>query len=140
VYVYHLPLLFQADLLITLIKKLLPSLTNIIINHLVLSLRAFSNHTVQCSGRVPSNTTTPSLGALDFAENRFLGNIGAPLDYNQWDDADEIENEVEQGIGDIEWEIPATMVDPLTTLVPVVSLYLYLLSIYLLTTSGTTDI
>jgi hypothetical protein len=85
---------------------------------------AFSNHTVQRSGRAPSNTSAPSLGALDFAQNRFLGNIGAPLDYNQSDDMDELENETEQGNRDLEWEIPADTVDPLTTLVPVVSLYL----------------
>lgn len=61
---------------------------------------------------------------LDFAENRsrnrFLGNIGAPLDYDQWDDVDELENEVEQVDANIGQEIP-DRVDPLTTLVPVVS-------------------
>ncbi|KAF9064640.1 hypothetical protein BDP27DRAFT_1450649 [Rhodocollybia butyracea] len=97
----------------------LNALTNILINRLVLNLRAFSSRTVQHSGQAPVSPTAPPLGALDFAENRFLGNIGAPLDYNQWDD-DELESEVDQRDGDTEWEILDNTVDPLTTLVPVI--------------------
>ncbi|KAF9064642.1 hypothetical protein BDP27DRAFT_1367057 [Rhodocollybia butyracea] len=79
----------------------------------------FNVHTVQHSGQALANTTTP-FSALNFAENRFLGNIGAPLDYNQWDDVDELENEAElEGDGDIGQGIP-DRVDPLITLVPVI--------------------
>ncbi|KAF9078257.1 hypothetical protein BDP27DRAFT_1207250, partial [Rhodocollybia butyracea] len=105
----------------TVINSFLTSLENILINRFVLNLRAFSNRTIQHSVKAPSNTTAPPLSVLDFAENRFLGNIGAPLDYNQWDDVDELEDEVEQGDENIELEIPDNTVNPLTTLVPVVS-------------------
>ncbi|KAF9072031.1 hypothetical protein BDP27DRAFT_1401030 [Rhodocollybia butyracea] len=90
----------------------------ILIHHLFFNLRAFSDHTVQYSGKAPSNTTASPLSALDFAENRFLGNIGAPLDYNQWDNVDELENTGDGSIS--EWEILDNTVDPLTTLVPVI--------------------
>lgn len=33
-----------------------------------------------------SNTNRSALPELDFAQNRFLGNIGAPVDPDQWDD------------------------------------------------------
>ncbi|KAF9064207.1 hypothetical protein BDP27DRAFT_1367351 [Rhodocollybia butyracea] len=68
-------------------------LPNVLINRFVLNLRAYSNRT-QHSGKSPStNATAPSLGRLSFAESRFIGNMGAPLD---------------------------PRVDPLTTLVPVI--------------------
>ncbi|KAF9064634.1 hypothetical protein BDP27DRAFT_1367049 [Rhodocollybia butyracea] len=104
------------ELVADTINPCLEVLSNILINRFVLNLRAFSNQTVQHSGKAPFDTTAPPLSTIDFAENRFLGNIGAPLDYNQWDNADELENEDE----DIEWEIVDNMVDPLTTLVPVI--------------------
>ncbi|KAF9065651.1 hypothetical protein BDP27DRAFT_1424633 [Rhodocollybia butyracea] len=94
-----------------------PILIPILIHHLVLNLRAFASHTVQHSGKAPSNTTAPPLSTLDFAENRFLGNIGAPLDYNQWDNIDELKIREEENI---EWKMPDKTVDPLTTLVPVI--------------------
>ncbi|KAF9059726.1 hypothetical protein BDP27DRAFT_1453104 [Rhodocollybia butyracea] len=98
------------------------SLTSILTNRFVFNLRAFNSiHTIQHSVKAPSNTIAPPLNALNFAENRFLGNIGAPLDLNQWNDSDvdELENEVEQGVRYIELEIPDT-VNALTTLVPVI--------------------
>ncbi|KAF9066216.1 hypothetical protein BDP27DRAFT_1365829 [Rhodocollybia butyracea] len=107
-----------------IIDPFLSVLANILIIHFVLNLRAFSNRTIQHSSEGPSNAIAPPLSTLDFAENRFLGNIGAPLDYNQWDNVDEIETEVKRGVymsvADIELEIPDNTVDPLNTLVPVI--------------------
>ncbi|KAF9064899.1 hypothetical protein BDP27DRAFT_1450505 [Rhodocollybia butyracea] len=112
----------QAESIILQFLKILPTL---LINHFILNLRAFGNGTTQHSGTAPSTsgtTATPPLSALNFAENRFIGNIGAPLDPNQWDEVGEVENAVEQRFrfGNIEWEIPDRAVDPLTTLVPVI--------------------
>ncbi|KAF9062274.1 hypothetical protein BDP27DRAFT_1368983 [Rhodocollybia butyracea] len=77
-----------------------------------------------------SNTTAPPLSTLDFAANRFLGNIGAPkLDYNQWDIIDELEI---NGDRNIEWEILDNTVDPLTTLVPVPACFSVSLTWFLL--------
>ncbi|KAF9060713.1 hypothetical protein BDP27DRAFT_1370308 [Rhodocollybia butyracea] len=99
------------------VDSFLSVLSNLLINHFVLNLRVFSDRTVQ---HAPSNATAPPLSMLDFAENRFLGNIGAPLDHTQWENVDELENEVEQEHGDIEWRVSDNAVDPLTTLVPVI--------------------
>lgn len=32
---------------------------------------------------------------MDFAQNRFLGNIGAPLDPNRWDMESDLDDEIE---------------------------------------------
>lgn len=96
------------------------SLPNLLINRFVLNLRAFSGSTVQHSGKGPSNTTVNTLSVPKFAENRFIGNMGAPLDPNQWDELWDDVNEVEDEGGESSWEILEGE-NPLTTLVPVVS-------------------
>ncbi|KAF9060819.1 hypothetical protein BDP27DRAFT_1370200 [Rhodocollybia butyracea] len=98
-------------------------LPNLLINRFVLNLRAFSNRTIQHSSKGPSDISIPTLNALSFAENRFLGNIGASLDFNQWDEVEEPETGVEREDGDIGWENLDRVVNPLTTLVPVIYNY-----------------
>lgn len=67
---------------------------NLLINRLVLNLRTFQRP------RYGRKTTTPKLlDDLAFATNRVLGNIGAPLDPDQWDeeyieDNEDLESEV----------------------------------------------
>ncbi|EIM81893.1 uncharacterized protein STEHIDRAFT_161249 [Stereum hirsutum FP-91666 SS1] len=51
-------------------------LPNLLINHLVLNLRLFGYK------KIP---TAPRLSEPAFARNRVLGNIGAPLDFGQWE-------------------------------------------------------
>ncbi|KAF9059539.1 hypothetical protein BDP27DRAFT_1371365 [Rhodocollybia butyracea] len=75
---------------------------NLLINRFVLNLRAFSHRTVQSSSKGSSNTNTPTLSALSFAESRFIGNMGAPLDFHQWDEVEDPETEVEREEGHIE--------------------------------------
>ncbi|KAE9391803.1 hypothetical protein BT96DRAFT_945092 [Gymnopus androsaceus JB14] len=103
----------------TIVSPFFAILPNLLINRFVLNLRAFSDSTVQHSGKGPSNTTVNTLSVPNFAENRFIGNMGAPLDLNQWDDLWDDVNEVEDEGGESSW---ATLkgADPLTTLVPVV--------------------
>jgi hypothetical protein len=47
--------------------------------------------------------------------------MGAPLYFDQWNGVEEHENEAERKDGDIDWENLDRVVNPLTTLVPVVS-------------------
>ncbi|EIM81700.1 uncharacterized protein STEHIDRAFT_161867 [Stereum hirsutum FP-91666 SS1] len=67
---------------------------NLLINRLVLNLRTFQRP------RYGRKTTTPKLlDDLAFATNPVLGNIGAPLDPDQWDeeyieDNEDLESEV----------------------------------------------
>lgn len=61
--------------------------------HLILNLRNFH-------GESPLNdTNTQELPELKFASNRFLGNIGAPLNLNQWDSL--IEGGEQSGVGNV---------------------------------------
>ncbi|KAF9060724.1 hypothetical protein BDP27DRAFT_1452554 [Rhodocollybia butyracea] len=62
-----------------IVSPFLAVLPNILINRFVLNLRVFSNRTIQHSVKVPSDTTAPPLGASDCSENRFIGNMAAPL-------------------------------------------------------------
>ncbi|KAF9064220.1 hypothetical protein BDP27DRAFT_1333844 [Rhodocollybia butyracea] len=98
------------------IVSLLSVLPNLLLNRFVLNLRAFSDfHTAQHSSQGPSDTTL--LSTLDFSGNRWIGNMGAPLDPNQWDEVDEPKNRIEpeQGDGEIEWEVLDRVTYPLTT-------------------------
>ncbi|KAF9061641.1 hypothetical protein BDP27DRAFT_1485869 [Rhodocollybia butyracea] len=111
----------EAQLTVT-ISSFLNILPNLLINRYVLNIRAYSNRTVQHSGNGPTNITGVfPLGRINFSENPFIGNsMGAPLDPAQWDDVDELRSEVEHGERDSDWEIINRVVDPLTTLVPVI--------------------
>lgn len=98
-------------------------LPNMLANRMFLNLRSFQDHTNGLS------TNTAPLPEPIFAHsrsNRFLGNIGEPLDYDHWDnDLDSIV-EVDGGSADNETHNPVQ--DPMTTShVPVVS-YISLLS------------
>lgn len=59
--------------------------------HLILNLRNFHGES--------SDTNTQELPELQFASNRFLGNIGAPLNLNQWDSL--IEGGEQSGVGNV---------------------------------------
>lgn len=89
---------------------------NILVSRLFLNLRSFQNP------RYGLSSNDVQLPTPSFAQNRpngFLGNIGEPLDYDQWDDFLD-----EEGIneGDVESNSELKRVrDPLMTLVPVVS-------------------
>lgn len=53
------------------------------------------------------NTNRSALPEIDFAQNRFLGNIiGAPVDPDQWDDDF---GEAEGGVGNSEDGVAATL-------------------------------
>ncbi|KAF9061706.1 hypothetical protein BDP27DRAFT_1428694 [Rhodocollybia butyracea] len=115
------PLKAQTSLVeqqvLVIIVSFLSILPNILINRFVLNLWVFSNRAIQDYGLDPSDTTSPPLSRLDFAENQWLGNIGAPLDPDQWDEVDEPENQAENRLEQGGWELA---VGPLTTLVPVI--------------------
>ncbi|KAF9066377.1 hypothetical protein BDP27DRAFT_1268649 [Rhodocollybia butyracea] len=105
----------------TIVSPFLAVLPNLLINRFVLNLRAYSC-TVQYSGKGPSETSVSTLSAPNFAENRFIGNMGAPLDPDQWDEMDELsisQDEQVDSARDGGWEI-LDRADPLTTLVPVI--------------------
>ncbi|KAF9061642.1 hypothetical protein BDP27DRAFT_1369502 [Rhodocollybia butyracea] len=97
-------------------------LPNLLINRFVLNLRSYSDRTVQHSGNSPSDTTAFPLGGLKFAENGFIGNMGTgTLDSVQWDNLYGVSNEVEHTSDrHRNREILDRVVDPLTTLVPVI--------------------
>lgn len=90
------------------------SLPNLLINRLVLNLHLYNE--------APDAPSTRHLPEPAFAQNRVLGNIGAPLDHSQWDslfdDVDE-EEEVVQ-----EEDIEAGARNELDTMVPVVSMHI----------------
>lgn len=90
------------------------SLPNLLINRLVLNLRLFNE--------APNAPSSGHLPDLDFAQNRILGNIGAPLDHSQWDSLmdEEVEGEQDAGQDDID-NITGNEVN---TMVPVVCLFL----------------
>lgn len=88
-------------------------LPNLLVNRLYLNLRATNP-----PRSVSENDDVPG---LDFAQNSFLGNIGAPLDHDWWDrslDYEECDVLVEE-----KSEIQMTGVGA-TTLVPVVRILL----------------
>jgi len=106
----------QATVVASSFLNVLP---NLLINRFVLDLRAFSGRTVQHSGKRPSSTImVTALSAPNFAENRLIGNMGAPLDPDQWDEAHVFEcvSEIKHKY---DWD-GDRVVDPLTTLVPVI--------------------
>lgn len=95
---------------------LLNRLPNLLVNHLFLNLRSFQNP------RYGLSSNSASLPAPFFAQNRphrLLGNIGEPLDYDQWDEFLD-DNDDENGAARNDSELSGIR-DPLTTLVPVVS-------------------
>ncbi|KAF9064219.1 hypothetical protein BDP27DRAFT_1426068 [Rhodocollybia butyracea] len=111
----------QVSAIIVPLLSMYGSLPGLLLNRFVLNLRTFSNlHAVQYSGQGHSKTTP--LSARHFADNRWIGNIGAPLDPNQWDEVDKQETSdgVDQGDGEIEGKFLHVVVDPLSTLVPVI--------------------
>lgn len=90
------------------------------ISRLVLNLRTFNT--------LSQETTTSGHGGLSasaFAQNRILGNIGAPLESDHWsaelfdEDAVDIENPEGQGI---DGYLDEDVGNPTETMVPVVSL------------------
>lgn len=79
---------------------------NILVSRLFLNLKTFDD---------PKNGfSTSSLPPPIFAQDRLLGNIGAPLDSRQWDHDEDLGDEEEEG------NILICGTDALTTLVPVV--------------------
>ncbi|EIM81702.1 uncharacterized protein STEHIDRAFT_115077 [Stereum hirsutum FP-91666 SS1] len=70
------------------------SFPNLLINRLVLNLRMYQRP------RYGLNTTTKQHSNLAFATNRILGNIGAPLDPDQWDEDYDIEGTFDSGDSD----------------------------------------
>ena len=93
-------------------------LPNIMVNRLFLNLRSFdrSRH-----GLSSNTTSLPEPAFAHDRPNRILGNIGEPVDYDQWDDfMDELHEESEGGE---ELTELSGVRDPETTLVPVVSTY-----------------
>lgn len=91
-------------------------LPNLLVNHLFLNLRSFQNPSYGLS------SNDKSLPAPSFAQNRpnrLLGNIGEPLDFDQWDNFLDGEGNDEAAAGN-DAELSGIR-DPLTTLVPVVS-------------------
>ncbi|KAF9065620.1 hypothetical protein BDP27DRAFT_1450104 [Rhodocollybia butyracea] len=89
------PISNAAELVLLITTILTTVLPNILINRFVLNLRAFSNHiaVAEHSGEGPSGKMVPILSELSFAESRFIGNMGAPLDPDQWDEVNENKNE-----------------------------------------------
>lgn len=93
------------------------SIQNLLINRLFLNLRAWN---------LPSSSTASNQDAIyepTFAQNRFLGNIGAPLDPDWWNTQfDDDDNEL-GGVDEMEpledLEVTSCK-DVTTTLVPVV--------------------
>ncbi|KAF9064647.1 hypothetical protein BDP27DRAFT_1450655 [Rhodocollybia butyracea] len=105
-----------------IVTAFLGVLPNLLINRFVLNLRAFSNPTnsSQYSGKDSSYAIISARSVPNFAESRFIGNMGAPLDHDQWDEVNDRENEVNHGDEVDGREIPNRTLDPLTTLVPVI--------------------
>lgn len=92
---------------------------NALVNRLFLNLRSYQNPSYGLSS---SDTTLPAPVFAQNRPNRFLGNIGEPLDYGQWDDVLDEEG-VDDGAAENKRELNDIR-DPLTTLVPVVSVTL----------------
>ncbi|EIM81009.1 uncharacterized protein STEHIDRAFT_162016 [Stereum hirsutum FP-91666 SS1] len=88
---------------------------NVLVNRLFLNLRSYQNPSYGLSS---SDTTLPAPVFAQNRPNRFLGNIGEPLDYGQWDDVLDEEG-VDDGAAENKPELNDIR-DPLTTLVPVV--------------------
>lgn len=94
-------------------------LPNLLVNRLFLNLRSFQNPR---HGLSSDNKPLPSSSFAQNRPNRFLGNIGESLDYDQLDDfLDEIESEGPDGGAAGDGSVINGVRDPLTTLVPVVS-------------------
>lgn len=87
------------------------SFPNLLVNRLVLNLRLFN--------QAPDAPSTRQLPDPAFAQNRVLGNIGAPVDPYQWysmfDEDEEAEDVIEEGNAE------GGAADELDTIVPVVS-------------------
>lgn len=59
------------------------------------------------NGRAEPTDFAPSLPELNFTQNRFLGNIGAPVEPEQWDDLDVFEEQLETS-GTEDWTATST--------------------------------
>lgn len=112
--------------ILTYTVKLLFRLPSLLVNRLVLNLKTFDTSQ-------PGDTSdTEHLHSSEpvFAQNRFLGNIGAPLDHSQWDtdegDHGELVEESFEGAEDSDREKRTGPKDQGSTLVPVVSLRIIL--------------
>lgn len=104
---------FSAYRLIGLWKSRIP---NLLANRLFLNLRSYQNPRYRLSS---NDSTLPAPSFAQNRPNRFLGNIGEPLDYDQWDDFLEDEGVHDEAAGSPA-ELQGTQ-DPSMTLVPVVS-------------------
>ncbi|EIM89204.1 uncharacterized protein STEHIDRAFT_154884 [Stereum hirsutum FP-91666 SS1] len=102
--------------IVTPFNALLP---NLFVNRLVLNLRLYSQQ--------QESSESSSLPGIAFVQNRFLGNIGAPLDHDQWDSI--LDDVFEDAAGDggadasghgVYGEGWATRPNANTTLVPVI--------------------
>lgn len=106
-------ILFNCGL--STLLKLIDRLPNILVNHLYLNLRAL-------------NTTPASRGHTlpepAFAQNRFLGNIGAPVDRDPdwWNTPLDDDDDDEDVQSDPQVSVAPSGSEGITTLVPVVSL------------------
>ncbi|EIM81001.1 uncharacterized protein STEHIDRAFT_162007 [Stereum hirsutum FP-91666 SS1] len=106
---------FAGSPSITILSPFFSVVPNILVHRLFLNLRSFRN-----PGYGLSSSDTP-LPVPSFAQNRpnrFLGNIGEPIDYDQWNDDFE-DAELDGGAVRNDTNISRVR-DPLTTLVPVV--------------------
>lgn len=70
----------------------------ILVNRLVLNLRNFDS---ECDGAESRSGTTVLDSILAFTSNRWVGNMGAPLDYTDWDLGLDVVPE-EEGLGNEE--------------------------------------
>ncbi|EIM81794.1 uncharacterized protein STEHIDRAFT_171468 [Stereum hirsutum FP-91666 SS1] len=59
------------------------------------------------NGRAEPTDFAPSLPELNFTQNRFLGNIGAPVEPEQWDNLDVFEEQLETS-GTEDWTATST--------------------------------
>ncbi|EIM79964.1 uncharacterized protein STEHIDRAFT_116161 [Stereum hirsutum FP-91666 SS1] len=88
---------------------------NLLANRLFLNLRTHQNPRYGLSSNDP---TLPAPSLAQNRPNRFLGNIGEPLDYDQWDDFLDDEDVHDEAAGNNTDSNRAQ--DPLMTFVPVV--------------------
>lgn len=82
---------------------------NILVNRLFLNLKTFDDP--------DEGLSTSSLPPPVFAQDRWLGNIGAPLDSQQWEHNEDLEGEG----GPSDTVMSIGVADALTTFIPVVS-------------------
>lgn len=99
------------------------SIPNIMINRLFLNLRTFD-----LSDRAATKSSTRTFSAPAFAQNRILGNLGAPLEQDQWDenlfgeDVDDSQDPPAVRNIDTEGHINEDATNATQTMIPVVGL------------------